>query len=399
MKILLVSSYLPYPLYSGGNVRLYNLIKYLSQDHDITLICEKRDNQTEEDIEEVEKICHKVITVNRKKQWSLSNIFKTGLARNPFLLVGHTLPEMKKLIEEELARTQYDLIHVETFYVLQNVPATSVPLLLVEHNIEYIVYERFAKKSPFFLRTLLFWDIAKIKRAEQRAWKRSTHIATVSDEDRKVIGLANTSVIPNGVDLEAFIYTEKDHQLEAREQKILYIGDFKWVQNTDAATYIVSKVWPKILQKLKSENLKFTVKLWLVGRNMPESLKKLGEQESTIIFDDTNSQETPDIFSEATLLLAPKWVGGGTSYKILEAMAVGTPVVTTPLGLEGLAISADDVSLGENEEELAENVVELLHDQKKYSMLARKGREKVEQYYDWQMIGKRLHELYLSLVC
>lgn len=67
MKILLVSSYLPFPLYSGGHIRLYNLIKNLSEEHDITLICEKRDYQTKEDIEEVEKICKKVITVERKQ--------------------------------------------------------------------------------------------------------------------------------------------------------------------------------------------------------------------------------------------------------------------------------------------------------------------------------------------
>ena len=77
MKILMVSSFLPYPLTSGGHIRLYNLIKNLSNRHNITLICEKRDYQTEEDVDEIKKICTKVITVRRKKQWSVSNILKT----------------------------------------------------------------------------------------------------------------------------------------------------------------------------------------------------------------------------------------------------------------------------------------------------------------------------------
>jgi len=91
MKILLISSYLPYPLLSGGQVRLYNLIEQLSKKHEITLICEKRPYQEAKDIAEIEKICKEVITVDRDKQWSLSNIIKAGFSSNSFLLTGHTI--------------------------------------------------------------------------------------------------------------------------------------------------------------------------------------------------------------------------------------------------------------------------------------------------------------------
>src|SRR3972149_7262563 len=145
MKILMVSSFLPYPLYSGGNIRLYNLIKNLSKTHEITLICEKRINQKEEDIKNVEKICRKVYAVERKKQWSAVNVFKTAVSSNPFLITGHKSSEMKKIIEKLLSEEKFDLIHVETFYVMQNLPAgllrneaskaglpkTKVPTLLV----------------------------------------------------------------------------------------------------------------------------------------------------------------------------------------------------------------------------------------------------------------------------
>src|SRR5437763_1484667 len=102
MKILMISSFLPYPLYSGGNVRLYNLLKNLSKEFEVTLICEKRKNQTEEDVREVEKICSKVLTVDRKFQWSYSNILKTGFSKNCFLITGHTSKQMKDLIKMEM---------------------------------------------------------------------------------------------------------------------------------------------------------------------------------------------------------------------------------------------------------------------------------------------------------
>src|SRR6266404_6039929 len=120
MKILIISSYLPYPLYSGGQVRLYNIIKELSHKHEITLICEKRPYQTAQDIAEVKKICKDVITVDRKKQWSISNIAKAGISSNSFLVTGHTQQAFKQKIQEILSHNTFDLIHVETYYVMKN---------------------------------------------------------------------------------------------------------------------------------------------------------------------------------------------------------------------------------------------------------------------------------------
>src|SRR3989344_210895 len=139
MKILVVSSFLPYPLDSGGHVRLYNLVKELSQKHEIALICEKRKYQTEEDIEKLKKFCKKVVVVDRKKQWSIKNVLKTGFSLYPFLLIGHKNQEMNRVITDELKEKSFDVIHIETFYVMQNLPQVSIPTVLVEHNIEYLV--------------------------------------------------------------------------------------------------------------------------------------------------------------------------------------------------------------------------------------------------------------------
>src|SRR5260221_9393187 len=163
MRILIVSSFLPFPLDSGGHVRLFNIIKELSKNNAITLICEKRPFQTQKDIDMVKKFCEGVHTIPRKKQWSIRNIGQTAFSTYPFLMTGHTSLEMKKKIVEVLAQKTYDVIHVETFYVMQNLPKTYVPIVLVEHNIEYKVYARFAQKSPVILRPLLFADVLKIK--------------------------------------------------------------------------------------------------------------------------------------------------------------------------------------------------------------------------------------------
>src|SRR3989344_3439889 len=233
MKILMVSSYLPYPLTSGGHIRLYNILKILSMNHQITLVCEKRAYQSKEDIAEVRKFCKEIIIVERKKQWSINNIIKTGFSKFPFLVTGHTLPQMKKNVEEILKKEKFDLIHVETFYVMQNLTKTSIPIVLTEHNIEYLVYKRFRDEAQFYVRLLLDIDILKLKKIEEEKWEKASAVVTVSNEDKKVIEKKNNKVfvVPNGVDVNKFQISNHKFQITNNKKTILFIGDFKWVEN------------------------------------------------------------------------------------------------------------------------------------------------------------------------
>lgn len=397
MNILLVSSYLPYPLHNGGNIRLYNLLKHLQRDHTITLICEMRPDQTQSDVKEVERVCEKVIPVPRRKQWSFSNILKTGFSLDPFLVVGHKSKKMYEVIQKELKECSFDLIHVETFYVFQNVPPVSLPVVLVEHNIEHVVYERYMKQAPFVLRPLLLIDILKMKHAEKNAWKKVTVVATVSEEEKNMIHQQNCFVVANGVDTKKFQQKSVPLNFATKDKTILYIGDYRWIQNRDAVTYIIHEIWPRIRSAVEEKNLMITIKLWLVGRNVPQGLKELGKGDSAIIWDDANQMTAAEIFSRADILLAPKRVGGGTSYKILEAMASGTPVVTNSIGLEGFDfIKNKDLLVADTPDELAKKAIELLTDEERYRTLSENGRKAVEKKYDWSAIVKQLMNVYTS---
>jgi len=396
MKVLLISSFLPFPLYSGGHIRLFNLIKNLSAEHEITLICEKRDYQTSEDIKEVEKICKKVITVERKKQWSTTNILKAGFSTNPFLVVGHTSDDFKLAIRDELVREKYDLIHVETFYVYQNLPKVSIPVVLVEHNIEYLVYERYAKIANPILKPIFYLDVLKLKKIEQKAWGKVDKLVAVSSIERKIMKRIDVDIVPNGVNTESF--KERSYQDIPLEKRVLFIGDFRWLQNKDSLEFILKDIWPKVLQKIDEMGKNIDLKLWVVGKNIPQNLKETYKNQTTI-FDETNKDETPQIFRKAYMLLAPLRVAGGTSYKILEAMASGVAVVTTNLGIEGLeAKNGTQVLSSENPEEIANLVCNLLVDHSLFRKITLNARKLVEEKYDWKKIADKLSQVYMSAI-
>ncbi len=392
MKILMISSFLPFPLHSGGHVRLYNLIKHLSKQNEITLICEKRSNQTNLDIKELEKICKKVITVKRKKQWSIGNVIKTGISKDPFLVVGHTSEEMKNLIRDELVKENFDLIHVETFYVYQNLPKVTIPVVLVEHNVEYLVYKRYANLANPLLRPLLLLDVKKLKNYEEQVWKKVNKLVAVSEIEKKLMGVSSISVVSNGVDTDNFKFRPLD---QVNDRKILFIGDFKWLQNRDALEFILKDIWPQVKNKYKELNKEFDLKLWIVGRNLPENFKNYSSPE--IIFDTNNNESTYDIFRKSFILLAPLRAAGGTSYKVLEAMSTGVGVVTTNLGIEGLGAKNElHVLAGETASDLADNLVELANDSSLYRKLTINSRKLVEENFDWSKISEELNKIYIS---
>lgn len=385
MKILMVSSFLPYPLINGGNIRLYNLLKNLSKKYEVTLICEKREHQVDKDIKEVQKFCKKVITVNRKKQWTFSNILKSAFSLNPFLIIGHESSEMKKYISEELTKNNYDLIHVETFYVMQNLPKTNIPVVLVEHNVEYLVYKRFIDHSPFLLKPFLNWDILKMKIKEELFWRKANTLIVVSNTEKRIMNA--DAVVTNGVDIEKFKLQTSNLKFNQEEKRVLFIGDFKWIENKDTAKWIIEKIWPELKLKINSN-----LKLWIVGRNIPDNIKNLTKDPS-VIFDENAPEDTPLIYIQAHILLSPVRVGGGTSFKILEAMASGVPVVTTSLGAEGIT-NGKELLRANNVEEIVQSVEKLFKDRKYYENISKAARKLIEEKYDWKKITRELENVY-----
>jgi len=384
----MVASYLPYPLIDGGRIRLYNLLKLLSEKHEITLVCEKWPPQGEKDVEEVKKICKKVLVFDRPKAMSAKNLTKSLLSTSPMLTTVHTHPGFKKLITGQLRDNKFDLIHAETFYVLQNIPKSSVPIVLVEHNLEYEVYKKNAKQAKFLLKPLLLFDSLKLEKKEKKAWMRADRLVAVSSYEQKIMG-KDAMLVSNGVDLDKFKFIKKDYS--KTKKKVLFIGNFKWMQNRDSAVFIIKNVWPIIRNKNKN------IYLWVVGKNIPDSIKKLSSD--SVRIDEDAPSETELIFQSSDLLLAPIRIGGGTNFKILESMACGTPVVTSDLGNEGIkAKDTSEIIIANKPEDFAVKALNVLEDKYMHEKIARNGRRFVEENFDWEKIAEKLNKVYLSVL-
>lgn len=389
MKILMLTPYLPYPLISGGQIRSYNLLKNLARKHQITLVALIKQDDEKRYIKNIAEFCHEVIVARRpEKPWTVSNIIKTGFGKYPFLVVRNYSADAKRAVIEKLENSTFDLIHAETFYVMPHIPETDTPILLVEQTIEYLVYKHFVEtlKIPP-VRWLFGLDVEKIRFWEEYFWSRATRVVAMSEADREVMqsrirGL-EVSIVPNGVDANVFTFTKRDLTFSPT---ILFVGNFKWLQNKEAVVELAHNIWPIIAKKLPQ------AKLWIVGRYPTKDILKLKNERIEV---SDKVELIRQAYEGSHVLLAPIYGPGGTRYKILEAMATGLPVVTTEQGIEGLgAKDGREVLIRQTAQKLATATIKVLTDVNLYNSLAKNANALVRKIYNWEVIADSLDKVY-----
>jgi len=397
MKILMLTPYLPYPPSSGGQVRSYNLIKNLASKHEITLFSLIKNEKEKSYIVELEKYCHKVRVFNRpSKPWTLKNILRTGFSLYPFLVIRNLSEEEKKAVVEELYAEKYDLIHAETFYVMPHIPETKVPILLVDQTIEFQVYQHYVKNNKnFFLKPFLYLDVFKIKYWELAFWQKADMVVAVSDSDKvkmiKFVDNLKVRVVPNGAGEDLMnVWMKKEPQ---RIPIVFFQANFSWLQNIEAASTLVEKIFPLIKEKIS------VVQCWIVGQSAKEKVGGLGKKDIKVIdLENSDIKGVIDAYKKATVFVAPLEGPGGTRLKILGAMAAGVPIVTSQIGIEGIeAVNNQEVLVGRNWREMAEKTISLLKNKKVYDQLALNARKLVEEKYSYKSIADLLSRFYLEV--
>lgn len=389
MKILMLVPFLPNTQTSGGQTRWYYIVKYLSTKHDITLFSLIKDESERRFVPELEKYCKKVkVFMRPESPWTLRNIFLSVFSPFPLLLIRNFSFGERAAVGRELKNGNYDLIHAEAFYVMPHIPKTNVPSIQVEQTIWHKVYEHYVKTEiSAFLRPFFMIDVLKLKYWEIFFWKKATKLLTVSPDDKvimeKLIPGTTVDVIPNGVDSE--YYSSKKVEKKSPERVMYGVTNFEWLQNREAAEYLINDVWPKIHKVYK------TAKLWIVGRLIPQNIVSLSQKRDDIEI--TESIPDPrDAYLAASVMVAPIKGSGGTRLKILEAMAAGLPIVSTSTGVAGLSVkNGIHAIISDTMDGLASETVKLLRNHKLLAKIGKAGQKLVREKYDWKAIVK-LHD-------
>ena len=395
MKILMLTPYLPYPPSEGGQVRSYNLIKLLSKHHEITLTSFTREHNTKAHFNHMKKYCKKVIVFKRGKTWTLGNVLRTGMSIYPFLVSIYYSPKIKPRLLDEIKSEDYDLIHAETFYVMPFLPKNNLPTVLVEQTIMSSIFSHQVRTEPrLWFRPFEWLDVQKIKFWERYFWKKADRVVAVSEEDAKImksmVPRLSVDVVSNGVGEDFNNLSQKLHF----NHTILYMANYKWIQNWEAVELLAKKVFPLIKNEVED------AKLLIAGQFPTPQVKALESRDIEILeLKDDDFKGVVDSYLKSGLVVAPMYARGGSRLKILAAMASMVPVVTTPVGAEGYgAVDGESILIGKTNEDLAEKAVQILTNSESYAKIAQNARKLVDTKFSWEPISKKLESIYEEII-
>ncbi|OGY29486.1 MAG: hypothetical protein A3F33_00575 [Candidatus Woykebacteria bacterium RIFCSPHIGHO2_12_FULL_43_10] len=386
MKLIVMTYDLPYPPESGGKTRAYNLLKFLSKSNKITLLSFVREAPNPASIAELKNICDDVKVVTRSKVWTIGNLTRTALSMDPLAINTYKSREMERLIAETLSHQKYDAVLLESFYTSNYADKfPGLKVILGTENLEYLVYRRYVDNVGFApLRPFMYLDVLKMKRFEEISWSRADIILAVSDRDAfeiKKKSLKPVILVPNGVDIDFFSNLGVKR---AAEKRALFVGNWSYIQNTDAAFFLIEEVWPLIKKEIP------VLKLWLVGRNPLQKLLKLGTKDIVFV---TDADDIRDVYANVDVSLIPIRAASGTRLKALESLASNVPVVSTSIGIEGIEVTnGESVLIADTPKEFAEKVKLVLEDKTLREKMTRRAKQLISQKYSWESIVKNLEK-------
>ncbi|MGK7873239.1 MAG: glycosyltransferase family 4 protein [Xenococcaceae cyanobacterium] len=401
MKILMLSSTFPYPPIRGGTqVRTFNLLKYLSQRHGITLVTQRVEDVTEMEIEQLKQWVEDLVVFPRPTEAPggiLGKVKRFGQfvqQGTPPNVVYLYLAEIQKWVDEAVAAGKFDVItcehSVNEIYVR---PQWQQQLRTVV-NIHSSVYRTCknqleTKISENELRDRLYLPLLRCY--EQRFVRKFSSIVVTTEEDRQQILAfhpdSEVTVIPNGVDLATFPYREAD----PGGHRLVITGGMDYVVNIDAACSFSLQVLP-ILQRRYLDTT-----LTLVGANPVSEVLALAKRPGITVTGRVLSMA--EYLHQATVCVVPMRTGFGIKNKTLEAMAAGVPVVASDRGLEGLAVDGVDTPLralrANRVDEYVEAISRLFENSQLRHQLSENGRSLIKTEYTWERAGQ-LYEQALS---
>lgn len=390
MRILFLSRWFPYPPDNGSKIRVFNVLKQLSIDHEIDLVSfrESADQVDDRTVGALREYCSDVRVVPYRHFRPSSPRALLGLlSSQPRSLADTFSAEMRAAVEDALARRGCDLLVASQIGMAPYALALKgVPALLEE--LELSVYRDAISASPGGirrLRPLLTW--LKLRAYVRRILPRFIACTVVSKRERENLrsvapDYASVEIVPNAVDLERY---DADFGTPV-PNTLVFSGALTYSANCDAAGHFLADVYPRIRQTIPAVTLRVT------GRTDGVDLGSLPRREGVEYTGYV--EDIRPVIAQSWASVVPLRIGGGTRLKILESMALGTPVISTSKGAEGLDVSdGENILIADEPREFADKAVDLLRSPQLRGRLAAGGLELVAREYDWKPVGRTLRKL------
>ena len=375
----------PYPLEKGDKLRAYYQLIDLSEHFDIYLFCTSDCAVSKEEYDQVKPYCSRLTVFRLKKPLIALNLLKAWLTGIPFQAAYFYQRWIYRQIQRSLEEIRPDHLFCQLLrpaeYV-KNYHACPKTIDLMDALSKGM--ERRSADAPCWLRWIFREESARLKRYESKILDYFEQACIISGQDKRYIihpKNRGIQVIPNGVGEHFFNFEDRI----PKQTDLVFTGNMSYAPNVQAALFLTGKLYPEVRKFLPE------VRIDLVGANPAAVLKRAAGPKIRVTgwVDDIRVY-----YARAEIFIAPMFSGSGMQNKILEAMAMGVPCITTSLANNAiLAEDGREILLAENEEEMCEAIRRLKGDPGFYASIAQNARNFVRSHYDWKAINQKLVRL------
>ncbi len=390
MKIVFLTPQLPYPPQSGGVIKSFQLVKYLSKNHELVVgTFLKGDDPLHLSHFRKEFPLINLVTLPIDIPRTPLNFLWSLLQGIPLTVLRNKSEEFQKKIDSFL--NEAELIFVDHYIMFQYVPEEfRGKVILHEHNAEYLLWLRYAEQSRNPLKKLLLtFESLRIRRYEKEIGIRADHILASPNDKEELMKL--------GLPTSKFVLTwhlgseewldKPDLEFSKTKKVLLNVGTLSWEPNRDGLKWFIAEVWPKL--KIKHQNLE----LWIAGKGADAQLHEAAKSDEQIkllgFVDDLEK-----LHLQTRVFIAPLRFGSGIKVKVINALYRGLPVVTTSIGVEGMEVTpSQHLFVSDESESMIESIDLLLKDEDTWNKMSRSGRSLVRSHYTWKKVFDELEKI------
>jgi sugar transferase (PEP-CTERM/EpsH1 system associated) len=384
MRIAVFTPYLPYPPDTGGKIRSYNLVIALSASFEVDLytVCGGAE-PPQRNVEALQGQCRRVAVFPLRRHWRTRARIQRMLSPVPRLVQAFSSPHSLAEAEACLNHSAYDLVIADEICMAPYAELRpDLPRIVTRQKIDSAHHREIALARPLGLEKIVdLLEAVKLRWYERAKMPAFQGCLVCSEQDAQHVGRdapdVPTVVVPNGADLSHFAPSGRPR---ATEPTLLYVGSMHYYPNIDAVQFLFDEMYPQIQSAVPD------VKVQIVGHAPPPEIRRLGERDGVGV-----TGSVPDVrpyYERSTVFVVPLRMGGGTRLKIVEAMAMGLPVVSTTVGAEGLEIRpGENILIADSPSAFVDSVLRLLSDPGLWGRIAEGGR-RLARRYDWMEITK-----------
>lgn len=391
MNILFITPYIP----SLIRVRPYNLLRALHQrGHEVTLLCLQPPGDEDTPQDELRTFCKAVHVIPHSRNRTLFNGLRAFLfSKEPIQAAYSHAPAFTAYLKNLLQDQHFDVAHIEHLRGAVLAKGLNLPIVFDSVDSIALLFEKVLQDPPSLKsRLIAHLDLERTRDYEGTLTQRFAQIAVTSEIDRQFLielgsNAAQITVVPNGVDLDYFQPTDQTPDPD----QLIFTGKMSYHANIAAVEDLVNDIMPLVWEKRPN------TKLQIVGKDPAPAILEFAQNPKISV-----TGFVPDIrpyLSQAAIAVSTVRYGVGIQNKVLEAMAMGTPVVCSAQASSALkTVNGQDILVGDSPESIAKHILHLLDNPTERQRIAQAGRHYVEAHQTWDNAAQTLEKQYLEAI-